>query len=291
MKSKLEWLWLVAIIAVVGIIAIACDNNPNTTHTHNWGEWSNYAAATCQTAGEESRSCGDCDKTEIRETAVNPSAHHWQYEASATIPTCITPGSGNRHCTVDGCTETSIGGTYPADPSLHVWQYDAGATIPTCVTAGSGSRHCTVEGCSATGTSGASYPALGHDFGNWTVASNVIGRTCERDDCTEYHTLLAYLQSGTLHAGTAANPVPLTISIDLGNMGTGSNWRHAETGLLAVLGAGGKLVALDLSGSVQSAAGSFETGSTMSNTAPGPVGLRQIVSLDMPAATITSIPC
>jgi len=293
MKSKSKWLWLIAVITTIGIITIACDNG-GKTHTHTWGEWSIYTAANCQLPGEETRSCGGCDETELRETTVNPNAHHWQYDSGANVPTCMEAGSGNRHCTVDGCTETSIGGTYPADPSLHIWQYDPGATIPTCVTPGSGSRHCTVEGCNATGTSSTSYPALGHDFGNWTVASNVISRACERGDgCIENQTLIAYLQSGTSHAGTAVDPVPLKVSIELTGMGTEINSTvsgTAFTALLAALNTGGKLVALDMSGSYRTSPGAFNTGSNSGAIPPGIAGLSQIMSINLPSdGSITSI--
>ena len=326
MKNKSKWLWLIAIITAVGFIAVSCDNN--NTHTHNWGEWSIYAAATCQTAGEESRSCSGCNETEIRETTVNPGAHHWQYEAGANIPTCMEAGSGNRHCTVDGCTEISIGGTYPIDPDAHAWQYDVGATIPTCVSAGSGSRHCTIEGCGATGTSDASYPALGHDFDNWNItkaatctANGNRERNCLREGCGEEeiqndtanvprlghlianwtaanpqsgtqtcnngcgnsYNLAQYIQAHSAE-GTAADPVTLKVSINLGAMGTAANgW----TQLLAALNTGGKLVILDLSDSYRSSDGAFITGSSSSTAVPGLAGLNRITSLVIPNTTIT----
>ena len=62
----------------------------------------------------------------------------------------------------------------------------------------------------------------------------------------------------------------------------------AFTQLLTALTTGDKLVALDLSGSYRSSDGEFSTGN-MGSAAPGPAGLRQIVSIVLPETTVTSI--
>ncbi|MBQ8503933.1 MAG: InlB B-repeat-containing protein, partial [Clostridia bacterium] len=66
------------------------------TEAHVFSDWAETKASTCTTAGEESRTCSKCNKTETRATAL---AEHtlgeWIVDTDAT---CITAGSQHKEC-------------------------------------------------------------------------------------------------------------------------------------------------------------------------------------------------
>jgi len=284
MKNKLKLLWL---IAVIGLVVMACDNgtgggngNGGTTtpdpcaNGHSFTEWKETTAATCLDAAINTEKCDVCgtlgEETDEGHHAIGHSAGETGGAIEATCEDDGYTGTGN-------CIRCSIelkGEVIDAfEHHYHDW------TEPTCTTDGNNKRECTND-CGTISTRTEGYAALGH---NWNSASGAIECDRDRDDCTL--TLAQYIQNSA-HTGTAADPVPLKVSIDLGAMGTADNgW----TQLLAALNTGNKLVALDLSGSTRSSDGAFTTGSASNTAAPGLTGLSQIVSLILPSTTVTSI--
>ena len=268
---------------------------------HDWDfeeeddEWDVRQTANCMVMGSEWRVCQrpNCEAEDSRDIPTNDEHYPIANDENSRIYTCLEDGYGALKCNRDGCT-VPISGTTTHGKTGHdfVNHWDP-VTAATCTSPGVEERFCIHAWCDKIADpedpdnnfrQERPIAALGH---NWSsVVSNVIG--CSHSPCTT--TLLAYLQSGTTHAGTAEDPVPLKVSIDLGDMWTSSNWQRATNGLLAVLDAGGKMVALDLSGSTRSSNGAFTTGTSNNQTVPGLAGLNRIASLVMPTATVTSIP-
>jgi len=131
----------------------------------------------------------------------------------------------------------------------------------------------------------------GHDFTSFALADSNIGdltKIAVNGNCSicgviNVNLTLAQYIIAALQEGTAADPVPLKVSINLGAMGTADNgWTQLRT----ALDSGGKFVTLDLSGSTRSPNGAFSTGSASSTTAPG---MNRIVSIVLPTTSVTSI--
>ena len=131
----------------------------------------------------------------------------------------------------------------------------------------------------------------GHDFTSFALAdSNIedlttiaVNGNCSICGDINVNLTLAQYIIAALQEGTADDPVPLQVSINLGAMGTADNgWTRLRT----ALDSGGKFVALDLSGSTRSPNGAFTTGSAQYTTAPG---MNRIVSIVLPTTSVTSI--
>jgi len=254
---------------------------------HDWdfGEdepWDEIKIPNCSELGEEQRTCGRCDKTEERELQKDLDEHAIEV-VSGKAPTCFVDGYGTIKCT--RCSFEKTGDLLPAPGEHHFVEHWELLTPATCTATGTDERFCT-RNC---GEDGDWETKTTNSLGGHIVTITewkALSTQCEREKCSDYVGLAEYIQK-SMHSGTtAANAVHLKISINLGTMGTAANdW----TQLLAALESGGKLVALDLSGSTRSSTGAFTTGSASSTAAPGLAGLNRIVSLVLPSATVTSI--
>ena len=205
MKSIFKLIAIIAIVAMIGFSFSTCgelDNGDDdskinthkegdsTTHTHQWGEWTVIKAATCTTAGEETRVCAIDGTTEKRAISIDPTAHNWE-QLSGTAPTCTTTGNGNRKCRVCDREET-----LNIIPALgHNYHYVI-TTDATCTTDGLETRICTHDATHIEIRTGAA--ALGHDFGNWIqttaptcTTDGVETGTCIRDGTTINRDVLA----------------------------------------------------------------------------------------------------
>jgi hypothetical protein len=218
------------------------DTPPVSVHSHQWGEWEIITPATCTTTGMKIRTC-TLDGTTMQEVIpIDPNAHDWK-QLNGIEPTCTTDGNGTRKCQLCG-TEKS--GVLPAlghnfvnwtqttaptcttagvetatcshdathedtrpiaiDPDAHDWQQLSG-TPATCTTEGSGKRKCNL--CNEEETS-ETFPALGHNYANWTpkTAPTCTTAGVETGTCTHNAT----------HIDTRAIP------IDPNAHNWGSNW-------------------------------------------------------------------
>jgi hypothetical protein len=82
----------IAVSALTALSLTACDIGTisEIAHIHQWGDWIETAAPSCEAEGEEIRVCFfNPDHTETRFT---PKAHIWGEWAVAIAPTCTIPG-------------------------------------------------------------------------------------------------------------------------------------------------------------------------------------------------------
>ena len=151
--------------------------------THNWGEWVETKAPTCEEAGEETRTCPDCSATETR--PVEPTGHAWDDEGwtETKAPTCEEAGEETREC-LNKCGKTE---TRPVEPTGHNWGEWEDTTDAECGKPGVQTRTC-LNKCGTTETR--ETDALEHAWGEWEVTTaptcegeGVETRTCTREGC------------------------------------------------------------------------------------------------------------
>jgi uncharacterized protein YjdB len=83
----------------------ADETRPTAALGHNWSAWTVTTAATCETAGVETRTCNrNAAHTETR--AINALGHTWSGWTVTLPPTITTEGEERRTCSVCGATET-----------------------------------------------------------------------------------------------------------------------------------------------------------------------------------------
>ena len=153
---------------------------------HNWGEWTVTKEATCEEAGEETRTCANCGETETR--ALEATGHNWGEWTVTKEATCEVAGEETRTCANCGQTETR---PIPATGHTYVETVVAptcteeGYTLHTCEVCGSNYKTDVVE-------------ALGHDWSEWTVTeaadcfhAGSETRTCARCEASEIRTIAA----------------------------------------------------------------------------------------------------
>ena len=146
---------------------------------HDFGEWTQTTAPTCEDPGEEEHTCSRCKETETR--PIDAFGH--DYAGVVTEPTCTKAGFTTYTC-------TRCGKVFTADETDALGHdYNAVVTAPTC-TAGGFTTH-TCSRCGDTYTDNEK-DLLGHDFGEWiqTIAPKCTQkgentRYCSRCDATE----------------------------------------------------------------------------------------------------------
>ena len=136
-------------------------------HTHEFSEWTQTTAPTCEGKGEETRSCA-CGETETRE--VDALGHNYAEEVIA--PTCTEGGYTVYTC--ERCGDVYYGNM--TDELGH--SYEAVVTAPTCTAGGYTTYTCSVCGDSYVGDE---TEALGHDY-----ESVVTAPTCTEDGFTTH---------------------------------------------------------------------------------------------------------
>ena len=157
---------------------------------HDWGEWTVTTSPTCTEKGEEKRTCkrDGCNATETRKIEVL--GHDWSEWTVTTSPTCTEKGEEKRTCKREGCNATE---TRKIDATGHT-PVDVAEQPATCTEAGhTAGVKCSV--CGATISGMKEMPALGHDWGEWTVTTSPTctkegeeKRTCKRDGCNATET-------------------------------------------------------------------------------------------------------
>ena len=130
-----------------------------TKHTHNWGAWKQAKAPTCSAKGTETRTCGNCGKTETRE--LNQLSHNWSNWKQTVAPTCSAKGTEARTCGNCGKTETR-----ELNQLSHNWSNWKQTVAPTCSANGAEARTC--GNCGKTETR--EMERLNHSFTAQTVA-------------------------------------------------------------------------------------------------------------------------
>ena len=152
-----------------------CGDEYEDDHTealgHDWGEWSVTTEPTCTEAGEETRTCSRCDAFE---TQPVDAPGHVEVIDEAVEPTCTETGlTEGMHCSV--CGEVLV--QQEIVPALG-HDYEAAVTEATCTEGGY-----TLYTCSRCGDEYEDdyTEALGHDWGEWSVTTEQIGRASCRE--------------------------------------------------------------------------------------------------------------
>ncbi len=104
---------------------------------HAWGEWIETKTATCVQIGEETRTCGRCDETETRETALGDHDYNEEWTID-TDSTCSQEGSQSRHC--KNCSATID--PKPVEKKEHTFGEWYVVTEPTMLADGKKERKC-----------------------------------------------------------------------------------------------------------------------------------------------------
>ena len=139
---------------------------------HDFGNWTLTVEPTCTEAGVETRTCSRCGEAETR--IVDALGHDFGDWSLTAEPTCTETGVETRTCSRCGEAETRT-----VDALGH--DFAAAVTKPTCTEQGFTTHTCTRCGESYTDEA---VPALGHDFGDWTV---IVEPSCT-DDCVQIRT-------------------------------------------------------------------------------------------------------
>ena len=125
-------------------------------HKHSWGEWKVTKKATCTKAGEKTRKCSECGKTQTKE--IEKLGHDWSKWHVTKEATCTTQGERARTCKNCDKQETK---TYFADHEYGSWSM---TVEPTCTANGERVRTCAVCGKQETQT----LDKLPHEY-EWRV--------------------------------------------------------------------------------------------------------------------------
>ena len=167
--------------SVCGTVIKAQEEIPAKGHTE---ELRNAKAATCTEPGYTGdtycKTCGE--KLEAGET-IDALGHKWDEGKVTTAPTCNDAGVKTYTCAV--CHETKTG----AISATGHTSVDVPEKPATCTEAGyTAGTKC--EKCGAILSGLEVIPALGHDWGDWTVTTPATctekgteTRTCQRDGC------------------------------------------------------------------------------------------------------------
>lgn len=195
---------------------------PATGHT--FGEWTVTTPATCETEGQETRTCADCNETETR--VIKALGHEFVDYTYNNDATCEKDGTETAKCTRCDKTDTRVAEGTKLGHELK----EEILTNPTCETAGSKKITCsrcdyeeiveipaighkwndgevtTAPTCTEEGvktftcqndpshTRTEVVPALGHDWSDWEVKDSTCGqegektRHCQRTGCTATET-------------------------------------------------------------------------------------------------------
>ena len=160
----------------------------------------NYEAVvtepTCTEAGYTTYTCSRCGDTYTADPvdALGHDWGEWKETSEAVAATCVATGTTageKRECSRCDAFETKGGEEIPVDPDNHTNIVDDAAVNPTCTETGlTAGSHC--ADCGAVIVAQEEIPALGHDFGEWTVTTEPTcteageeTRYCSRCDATE----------------------------------------------------------------------------------------------------------
>jgi hypothetical protein len=190
MKKRLVSCGITALV-VAAIAACTDPTNPfldklfgsDDAHTHVWSAWKVTRAATCTTAGVETRTCTlDASHEETKPVAVNPNAHSWGSWIQTKIPTETENGEEKRTCAHD---PTHID-THAINALVHthIWGAWIVTTPATCIATGIETITCTLNPAHIE-TQTIEVDANAHDWGEWVVimAPTATKNGQERSTC------------------------------------------------------------------------------------------------------------
>ena len=120
---------------------------------HSWSDWTQTTAPGCETAGEQTRTCGNCGETQTQSVAAT--GHSFGDWVVTTAPTCTAEGEKTSTCTNCGATVTEAVAVLD-----HNYGEGTVTTAATCTTTGVMTYTCSACGNTTT----EAIPALGHDY-------------------------------------------------------------------------------------------------------------------------------
>lgn len=161
------------------------DVDDTIKHEHTWVE-TIIKPPTCEDPGEKEIRCSECG--EVKETVKIPAlSHEWIEAGIIDSPTCTDPGVRLWKCARCGAEKEEI---IPA--TGHTWGPNV-VVQPECKTEGYTYHTCIVCGKNEI-ILGSNIPALGHDYGEWTITKQpttaTIGkktRVCKRCGYKQYY--------------------------------------------------------------------------------------------------------
>ncbi len=144
-------------------------------------------AATCEADGSTNYKCQNCDATK---SVVIAKLGHNMVAGASVDATCTENGYTPYTCTNDKCTHAY--NVYNTPAKAHNYDQVENSSTATCTAGGTVTLKCSDCGKEIT----AEVPALGHDWGEWSVDVNPTAaaegtkiRSCKRNGCTETETV------------------------------------------------------------------------------------------------------
>ncbi len=132
------------------------DNPDSDICVHEWGEWTEKSAATCESKGTDERACPLCEQTERRESAAL--GHSFDTYASDGNATCSTDGTKTAVCSRNNCTKTSTVADVGSATGVHT----------------GGEANCTNKAvCSACGNEYGDFDGSKHTADTYTYSINL----------------------------------------------------------------------------------------------------------------------
>ncbi len=147
---------------------------------HDWGDWVQTTAPTCETKGQETCTCKR-DSSHVQYRDVDPIGHKWDSGVVTKEPTCTEPGEKTYTCQND----SSHIKTEPVPATGHKWDSGVVTKEPTCTEEGEKTFTCQND---PSHTKTEAIPATGHKWDNGTVIkeatieeTGLIHYVCQND--------------------------------------------------------------------------------------------------------------
>lgn len=169
-----------AIIVPHAFVEGKCECGAEDVGGHDWSDWEEVEAATCEKGSVEHRSCNRCGKGETR-TNDDALGHDWGDWIGMSPADCE-----NGSVDIRLCNRCEAEDTRTNDDALgHDFENGSWVIVePTCTTAGERQDCCQREGCDHQET--VVLPALGHSW-RWVYDADgmEVGAVCTRCDATQ----------------------------------------------------------------------------------------------------------
>lgn len=155
-------------ISCIAALFSAC--NIVKDHIHNYDEWNITSPATCETAGERTRTCAECG--DVQTGQIQAPGHNWDNGTEVVEATCDGSGLTIFKCMRTDCGQTAIETVLPLG---HEWDDGTVTKKATCEDNGVTTYKCKRDGKhSRTET----IKASGHE---WREVEVIKYPTCEED--------------------------------------------------------------------------------------------------------------
>ncbi len=137
MMKRLVALLLALVMALSMTTTVWAADCTSDSKEHTWGEWSVTVAATCTTAGTQTRTCSVCNSPET--ATIEATGHTYEDETVTQAPTCTQVGTKTQKCSI--CNGTRIVDVPATGHSFGEWKT---ITPANCKNTGTKERECSV---------------------------------------------------------------------------------------------------------------------------------------------------